>query len=86
MNAALASRTSGAARHIVLLSRVQEVEAFMKYLVAFAAGSTLALFVAAGIISFFHFVTEDRRRQIARALRVRTSRRRQSHNETAISD
>ena len=58
----------------------------MNYFAAFAAGSTLALLVAAGIISFFHFVTENRRRQIVRVFQTRTSRRRQFHNETATLD
>ena len=43
----------------------------MNYLAAFALGGTLALLVATGIISFFRFVTEPRRRKIARAFRTR---------------
>ena len=46
----------------------------MNYLAAVAIGGTLALLVATGIISFFHFVTEDRRQRIARAFKVRASR------------
>lgn len=46
----------------------------MNYLAAVGIGGTLALLVATGIISFFHFVTEDRRQRIARALKVRASR------------
>jgi hypothetical protein len=46
----------------------------MNYLAAVGAGATLALLVAIGIISFFHFVTEERRQRIARAFKVRASR------------
>jgi hypothetical protein len=46
----------------------------MKYLVAFTAGGTLALIVAAGVISFFHFVTAERRRSMARVFRDRARR------------
>ena len=46
----------------------------MNYLAAVGLGGTLALLVAIGIISFFHFVTEDRRQRIARAFKVRASR------------
>jgi hypothetical protein len=46
----------------------------MNYLAAVGLGATLALLVATGIISFFHFVTEERRQRIARAFKVRASR------------
>lgn len=46
----------------------------MNFLAAVGLGSTLALLVATFIISFFHFVTEDRRQSIARAFKVRASR------------
>ena len=46
----------------------------MNYLAAVGLGGTLALLFATGIISFFHFVTEERRQRIARAFKVRASR------------
>ena len=46
----------------------------MKYFAAMGAGGTLALLVAAGIILFFHFVTEERRQRIARTFTARASR------------
>ena len=56
------------------------------YLAAVAIGGTLALLVASGIILFFHFVTEERRRRITSRFKVRTRRPQPFHNETAVSN
>lgn len=47
----------------------------MFYLAAAVIGGTLALLVATGIIAFFHFVTEERRRRITSRFKVRTRQR-----------
>jgi hypothetical protein len=46
----------------------------LNYLAAVGIGGALALFAVTAIVSFFHFVVEERRESIAEVIRARASR------------
>jgi hypothetical protein len=63
----------------------KEIRTLTFYIAAAAIGGTLGLLFASGVILFFHFVTEERRRKISSRFMIRSRRRQPFHTETVVS-